>query len=130
MAISARKIMQVEIINPLGNVSYRRPHDHPDVLEAFKPPAIPFAEKLHPIRKLNYHRGPTNTTPPANNAGITTHHFTRTGKWGAARSPLGFNAAKATRSVSKSGVGGMSESRFTANELARVLELANILKPK
>ena len=26
--------MQVEIINPQGQVSYRRPHTHPDVAEA------------------------------------------------------------------------------------------------
>lgn len=30
--------MQVEIINPQGNVSYRRPHDHPDVMEALSTP--------------------------------------------------------------------------------------------
>jgi hypothetical protein len=30
--------MQIEIINPQGNVSYRRPHDHPDVLEALQTP--------------------------------------------------------------------------------------------
>ena len=30
--------MQVEIIDPQGNVSYRRPHDHPDVLEALNTP--------------------------------------------------------------------------------------------
>jgi len=28
--------MQVEIINPQGNVSYCRPHDHPDVAEALR----------------------------------------------------------------------------------------------
>ncbi len=30
--------MQVEIIDPQGNVSYRRPHDHPDVMEALSTP--------------------------------------------------------------------------------------------
>lgn len=30
--------MQVEIINPQGNVSYRRPHNHPDVMEALSTP--------------------------------------------------------------------------------------------
>ena len=28
--------MQVEIINPMGVVSSRRPHDHPDVAEALR----------------------------------------------------------------------------------------------
>ncbi len=28
--------MQVEIINPMGTVSYRRPHHHPDVAEALR----------------------------------------------------------------------------------------------
>lgn len=28
--------MQVEIINPMGTVSYRRPHKHPDVAEALR----------------------------------------------------------------------------------------------
>ena len=30
--------MQVEIINPQGKVAYRRPHDHPDVMEAMNTP--------------------------------------------------------------------------------------------
>jgi hypothetical protein len=30
--------MQVEIINPQGKVAYRRPHNHPDVLEALNTP--------------------------------------------------------------------------------------------
>lgn len=30
--------MIVEIVNPQGKVSYTRPHDHPDVLEALKTP--------------------------------------------------------------------------------------------
>lgn len=30
--------MIVEIVNPQGKVSYTRPHDHPDVMEALKTP--------------------------------------------------------------------------------------------
>lgn len=30
--------MQVEILDPQGRVSYRRPHDHPDVMEALSTP--------------------------------------------------------------------------------------------
>lgn len=30
--------MIVEIVNPQGKVSYTRPHEHPDVLEALKTP--------------------------------------------------------------------------------------------
>lgn len=122
--------MQVEIVNPLGNVSYRRPHDHPDVLEAFKTTGYSVRGEASSDKKTKLPPWAHEYNPASEQRGDHYASFYEDMEMGTGTITVGIQRCEGDTFCLEIWRGGITESRFTANELARVLELANILKPK